>query len=263
MAKRVQILLLDDLANDDTTQADETVTFSLDGIDYEIDLTAENAHRLRTSLKEFTQAGRIIGRNPKRTTKPRPRNAPATPAGEHQAEEDTAVIRAWAVKEGLLPAGQRGRLANSVRQAYAAAHTRGSSPTREAQPHTPDPQPATPAENTDEAEARRHYKPLARRTPEMQDDAKWARRTGTGNERAEKIEDWTMMERIASLTPRHLTILGQLSGLLDVKNGKISGLATSQGRLQNLEFIETDPNSTHGWKVTDFGRYALQWHSRS
>ncbi|WP_435880817.1 histone-like nucleoid-structuring protein Lsr2 [Streptomyces werraensis] len=262
MAKLIQLLLLDDLANDDTTQADETVTFSLDGVDYEIDLTAENAHTLRTRLKPFTQAGRVIGRNPKRAAKPRPHNAHATPTSKHQAEQNTAAIRAWAVKEGLLPAGQRGRLAHSVRQAYTAAHTPGSSPTRQTQPHT-DPQPTTTADNTDEAEARRHYKPLTRRTPEMQDDAKWARRVGTGNERTEKIEDWTLTERLHSLKDRHLTILGQLSGLLDVKNGKISGLATSERRLQNLEFIETDPSSDHGWKVTDFGRYALQWHSRS
>ncbi|MBN9376412.1 MAG: Lsr2 family protein, partial [Cellulomonas sp.] len=40
MAQKVQVLLVDDL---DGGTADETVTFALDGISYEIDLTTENA----------------------------------------------------------------------------------------------------------------------------------------------------------------------------------------------------------------------------
>lgn len=45
MAKRVQVLLVDDL--DHTTPADETVSFALDGVSYSIDLSADNAARLR------------------------------------------------------------------------------------------------------------------------------------------------------------------------------------------------------------------------
>ena len=48
MAQQVNVVLVDDL---DGTPAEETVTFGLDGISYEIDLTAENAARLRDSLR--------------------------------------------------------------------------------------------------------------------------------------------------------------------------------------------------------------------
>lgn len=44
MAQKVQVLLVDDL---DGGEADETVTFALDGKTYEIDLTTANADKLR------------------------------------------------------------------------------------------------------------------------------------------------------------------------------------------------------------------------
>ena len=44
MAQKVNIVLVDDL---DGTEATETVTFGLDGVSYEIDLSAANATRLR------------------------------------------------------------------------------------------------------------------------------------------------------------------------------------------------------------------------
>ena len=47
MAQKVQVLLVDDL---DGGEATETVAFSLDGNSYEIDLSSENASKLR---KEF------------------------------------------------------------------------------------------------------------------------------------------------------------------------------------------------------------------
>jgi len=47
MVQRVQYMLVDDL---DGTEAVETVSFSLDGVSYEIDLTAANAKKLRNDL---------------------------------------------------------------------------------------------------------------------------------------------------------------------------------------------------------------------
>ena len=43
MAKRVQVVLEDDV---DGSPADETVSFGLDGVSYEIDLSAANASRV-------------------------------------------------------------------------------------------------------------------------------------------------------------------------------------------------------------------------
>ena len=47
MAQRVEILLIDDI---DETPADEKVRFALDGNNYEIDLSSENAAKLREAL---------------------------------------------------------------------------------------------------------------------------------------------------------------------------------------------------------------------
>ena len=58
MAQKVQVLLVDDL---DGGEADETVTFALDGKTYEIDLTTANADKLRGLLDPYTKGGRRTG----------------------------------------------------------------------------------------------------------------------------------------------------------------------------------------------------------
>jgi Lsr2 len=49
------MLLSDDL---DGSQADSTVRFALDGIEYEIDLSAEHARALRDALARYVAARR-------------------------------------------------------------------------------------------------------------------------------------------------------------------------------------------------------------
>ena len=58
VAQKVQVLLVDDLNGG---EADETVTFALDGKSYEIDLSDSNAQKLRDSLADFVKAGRRTG----------------------------------------------------------------------------------------------------------------------------------------------------------------------------------------------------------
>lgn len=58
MAQRVQVILVDDL---DGSEADETVHFSLDGTGYEIDLSRDNASRLRDALTPYLGAARKVG----------------------------------------------------------------------------------------------------------------------------------------------------------------------------------------------------------
>jgi len=49
MAQKIQTLLVDDI---DGSEAEGTVRFGLDGAEYEIDLSAENALALRGALDE-------------------------------------------------------------------------------------------------------------------------------------------------------------------------------------------------------------------
>src|SRR5438309_801803 len=58
MAQRVEVVLIDDLDGGD---AAETVTFSLDGVTYEIDLSDENARKLRDDFASWTGHARRAG----------------------------------------------------------------------------------------------------------------------------------------------------------------------------------------------------------
>jgi len=58
MVQRVQYMLVDDI---DGTEAVETVSFSFDGVSYEIDLTAANAKKLRNDLATWVGHARRSG----------------------------------------------------------------------------------------------------------------------------------------------------------------------------------------------------------
>ena len=58
MAKQIQEILIDDL---DGGEANETVSFAIDGSTYEIDLSDLNAKKLRDSLTPFMQDARRAG----------------------------------------------------------------------------------------------------------------------------------------------------------------------------------------------------------
>src|SRR3712207_9309482 len=60
MARKVQVILSDDL--DENVPADETVSFSLDGTNYEIDLSEKNAEEMRNAFSRYVQAARKVGR---------------------------------------------------------------------------------------------------------------------------------------------------------------------------------------------------------
>lgn len=55
MARRVEVVLIDDL---DGAPADQTVSFALDGTNYEIDLSESNAGSLRDLLSTYVAASR-------------------------------------------------------------------------------------------------------------------------------------------------------------------------------------------------------------
>ena len=114
MAQKVQVLLVDDLEGG---EADETVTFALDGVAYEIDLTHTNAGKLRELLAPYTDKGRKqSGRGA--VSGGRGRGRSPRPVG---GNPDTAKIRAWA-KENGHDVNDRGRVPSTVREAYEKAN---------------------------------------------------------------------------------------------------------------------------------------------
>jgi hypothetical protein len=105
MAQKVTVELVDDL---DGTEAAETVTFGLDGRMYQADLCESNAAKLRKALEKFVASARKSG----------PRFGPLRSAAVTDPNE-VAALRAWARENGIEVAA-RGRIAQSVRDAYAA-----------------------------------------------------------------------------------------------------------------------------------------------
>lgn|SRR5690606_13579260 len=111
MARHTQVILIDDL---DGSEATETINFGLDGTTYEIDLSEDNAKRLREALSPFVSNAR--------RAEPTPTRGRRRGAGQRaMSREKSAEIRAWAKAHGH-PVSERGRIAQSIVEAYEAAH---------------------------------------------------------------------------------------------------------------------------------------------
>lgn len=105
MATKIITRLTDDI---DGTDAEETITFALDGTQFEIDLNAGNAAELRAALAPYRNAGRRLSK------RQRPARA-ASPGPSH------GVVRRWA-KDAGMDVPDRGRVSELVISQYKAAH---------------------------------------------------------------------------------------------------------------------------------------------
>jgi Lsr2 len=112
MAKQVITVLTDDLDGGD---ADRTIEFGLDGINYTIDLSDKNVGKLRKALEPYltvaAKAGRINGNS---------RIASRTAAAPARSNRDqNQAIREWANKNGY-EVSERGRIPSSIVEAFHA-----------------------------------------------------------------------------------------------------------------------------------------------
>jgi len=108
MAQKVLVQLVDDL--DGTASADVAkFEFGLDGVMYEMELTSDNAERVRKILGEYIP-------NARRTGGRLNRGARSTSAGSGEAGQ----IREWAQSNGIELAA-RGRIPTHVVEQYNEA----------------------------------------------------------------------------------------------------------------------------------------------
>jgi Lsr2 len=107
VAQKVETRLVDDL---DGSTAVETVAFMFEGREYEIDLSAENAARLRDGLAEFVAAGRRAGGARRAGAAPAPKRA-------SMDREQATAVREWARANGF-EVSDRGRISAAVLTAY-------------------------------------------------------------------------------------------------------------------------------------------------
>lgn len=89
------------------TPADEEIVFGLDGTTYVIDLSAENAAKLRTALKDFVSAAR-----PLIDVESRKDLSPA-----QEKRQELADVRTWAAQQSLRVSA-RGKIPGHVLDAY-------------------------------------------------------------------------------------------------------------------------------------------------
>lgn len=109
MARNEVSELVDDL---DGSEAHHTITFAYRERRYEIDLSTDNAETFFNLLLPYIEAGR--------PARPKAKSAPP-PHVEH--------IRAWARENGFA-VSDRGRIAHSVRRAFAESQRESSTTIR-------------------------------------------------------------------------------------------------------------------------------------
>lgn len=112
MARKVQVILTDDL---DGNEADETVTFALDGTPYEIDLSAKNSKAMRDAFAAYVGHARRVSKTRRSGAASNGRNPATTDRAQTQA------IRDWARRNGHQ-VSDRGRIPSAVLEAFNAAH---------------------------------------------------------------------------------------------------------------------------------------------
>jgi hypothetical protein len=115
MAQRVQIVLEDDL---DGGVAAETVTFGLDGVSYEIDLSDKNAGKLRDEFATWIGHARRSGG---RRAAGRRSGSGSSSTSSASSRRDRSAVRAWARSNGHQ-VSDRGRVSAAVQEAYDKAH---------------------------------------------------------------------------------------------------------------------------------------------
>ena len=115
MATKTITIYTDDLDGSELPAGSRSTRFSLDGVDYEIDLSAANRQALAAALDPYIASARRSSAIGARNAAPRARGTKKADA------ERLAAIRSWAQGAGYT-VGDRGRIKAEIVEAYDAAH---------------------------------------------------------------------------------------------------------------------------------------------
>lgn len=110
MAQHVKTLFVSDLSGQELGEDGQTVKFGFLGVEYEIDLSQEEADEFAGVMERYVGSGRRVAGRRQRGS--------ATAGGR---AGDLASIRSWA-KENGYQVSSRGRISQEVVDAYQAAH---------------------------------------------------------------------------------------------------------------------------------------------
>lgn len=118
MAKKTQVILIDDI---DGGEAQDTITFGIDGYIYAIDLSLEHEKELREGIREFVGAATRLGNWSLRSTRGPSRSVPSRASVGVNRERNQA-IREWAEQQGKR-VSPRGRIPQAIVDEFEQAHT--------------------------------------------------------------------------------------------------------------------------------------------
>ncbi|WP_027507123.1 histone-like nucleoid-structuring protein Lsr2 [Rhodococcus sp. UNC23MFCrub1.1] len=122
MAKQYVVELTDDI--DGTAIADgtgESISFSVNGVDYSIDLKDKNATEFHRKLDYYIQHAERVGGRKRKTATPKPSAAAESAPSTKRDPEQTRAIREWANANGYT-VNSRGRIPAEVVEAYDSAN---------------------------------------------------------------------------------------------------------------------------------------------
>ena len=123
MAQKVQVILVDDV---DGGEATETVSFALDGVSYEIDVSEPNAAKLRDALAPWVGHARRVGGRSGGSGGARARSGGSgsgsggSGRSRGNSKHDLSDVRSWARENGFQ-VSDRGRVSSEVIAAYEKA----------------------------------------------------------------------------------------------------------------------------------------------
>ena len=128
MAQVRTVRLVDDL---DGGEAEESISFALDGVALEIDLSSDNAEKLRGIFAPYIAAAR-------RGDGRRARRPQRLSTGSTAPREDAGPIREWAAVNGFTVSA-RGRISGEVLEAYTNPGAGGGAAAKAGLPKVTDP----------------------------------------------------------------------------------------------------------------------------
>ncbi len=115
MVKKTVEKFYSDLSGEEITEGSPTVSFVVDGVGYEVDLTPSERKQFEDAMAPYVAIAR-------RATGPGRRSSGSNASSSSKSSGvDAKAVRAWAQEQGLdVPA--RGRVPASIIEAYQSAH---------------------------------------------------------------------------------------------------------------------------------------------
>jgi Lsr2 len=120
MAKKVYVQLVDDIDDEPIESGGEHISYAVNGIGYEIDLSDKNAKEFHRKLDYYIAHSERVGNRRASTSVVRTPVA-RTSGGDKRDASHTRAVRDWAKANGYA-ISTRGRIPSDVEKAFDAAH---------------------------------------------------------------------------------------------------------------------------------------------